>query len=124
MKGADDDGSQVDLEGGEDGLYHDISDVMSGEVDSANEEEEVNDSGMEAGMESDEDEEEEVDRHGGDPDSDLIVLDPDHPLMTRFQSAYKEYLLKQDEKFTLELRELEEEHNNRYARFAVLLCIN
>uniref|UniRef100_A0A8D0GY41 Coiled-coil domain 40 molecular ruler complex subunit n=1 Tax=Sphenodon punctatus TaxID=8508 RepID=A0A8D0GY41_SPHPU len=36
----------------------------------------------------------------------LIVLDPEHPLMRRFQSALKVYLTKQIEKLALELREL------------------
>jgi len=43
----------------------------------------------------------------------LIVLDPDHPLMRRFQKAYKQHLVKQDEKVSLELRELLEEVDNR-----------
>ncbi|NXJ70304.1 CCD40 protein, partial [Rostratula benghalensis] len=37
---------------------------------------------------------------------ELIVLDPEHPLMRRFQAALKNYLTKQIEKVTLELREL------------------
>ncbi|XP_032653100.1 coiled-coil domain-containing protein 40 isoform X3 [Chelonoidis abingdonii] len=36
----------------------------------------------------------------------LIVLDPEHPLMRRFQAALKNYLSKQMEKVTMELREL------------------
>ncbi|XP_061866869.1 coiled-coil domain-containing protein 40 isoform X2 [Colius striatus] len=36
----------------------------------------------------------------------LVVLDPEHPLMRRFQSALKNYLTKQIEKVNLELQEL------------------
>ncbi|XP_077710631.1 coiled-coil domain-containing protein 40 [Canis aureus] len=36
----------------------------------------------------------------------LVVLDPDHPLMVRFQAALKNYLNRQIEKLKLELREL------------------
>ncbi|KAK2500244.1 hypothetical protein MC885_018154, partial [Smutsia gigantea] len=38
--------------------------------------------------------------------SQLVVLDPDHPLMIRFQAALKNYLNRQMEKLKLELREL------------------
>ncbi|XP_072882258.1 coiled-coil domain-containing protein 40 isoform X1 [Hemitrygon akajei] len=38
--------------------------------------------------------------------TELIVLDPDHPLMKRFQEALKSHLSKQLDKLTLELREL------------------
>ncbi|XP_051889173.1 coiled-coil domain-containing protein 40 isoform X3 [Pristis pectinata] len=38
--------------------------------------------------------------------TELIVLDPDHPLMKRFQEALKGHLSKQLDKLTLELREL------------------
>ncbi|NXY91296.1 CCD40 protein, partial [Alcedo cyanopectus] len=37
---------------------------------------------------------------------ELIVLDPEHPLMKRFQAALKSYLTKQLERVTLELQEL------------------
>ncbi|NXI59336.1 CCD40 protein, partial [Chloroceryle aenea] len=37
---------------------------------------------------------------------ELIVLDPEHPLMRRFQAALKSYLTKQLEKVNLELQEL------------------
>ncbi|KAK6170441.1 hypothetical protein SNE40_018834 [Patella caerulea] len=43
-----------------------------------------------------------------DNEADLVVLDPDHPLMRRFQNALKKHLEKQNETVTLELRELEE----------------
>ncbi|XP_004860936.1 coiled-coil domain-containing protein 40 isoform X2 [Heterocephalus glaber] len=39
--------------------------------------------------------------------SQLVVLDPDHPLMVRFQAALKSYLNRQIDKLTLELQELE-----------------
>ncbi|XP_078257419.1 coiled-coil domain-containing protein 40 isoform X3 [Rhinoraja longicauda] len=38
--------------------------------------------------------------------AELIVLDPDHPLMKRFQEALKNHLSKQLDKLNLELREL------------------
>ncbi|NXX21396.1 CCD40 protein, partial [Podargus strigoides] len=37
---------------------------------------------------------------------ELVVLDPEHPLMRRFQGALKNYLTKQMEKVNLELQEL------------------
>ncbi|NXW63975.1 CCD40 protein, partial [Eurystomus gularis] len=39
-------------------------------------------------------------------ETELVVLDPEHPLMRRFQAALKNYLTKQMEKVTLELQEL------------------
>ncbi|NXF87734.1 CCD40 protein, partial [Eubucco bourcierii] len=39
-------------------------------------------------------------------ETELIVLDPEHPLMRRFQAALKNYLTKQIEKLNLDLREL------------------
>ena len=36
----------------------------------------------------------------------MVVLDPDHPLMHRFQKALKSHLDTQNEKVTLELMEL------------------
>ncbi|NXP49452.1 CCD40 protein, partial [Heliornis fulica] len=39
-------------------------------------------------------------------ESELVVLDPEHPLMRRFQAALKNYLTKQMEKVNLELQEL------------------
>uniref|UniRef100_A0A2K6FWH2 Coiled-coil domain 40 molecular ruler complex subunit n=1 Tax=Propithecus coquereli TaxID=379532 RepID=A0A2K6FWH2_PROCO len=41
-----------------------------------------------------------------DEGSQLVVLDPDHPLMVRFQAALKSYLNRQIEKLKLELQEL------------------
>ncbi|KGL94786.1 Coiled-coil domain-containing protein 40, partial [Charadrius vociferus] len=38
--------------------------------------------------------------------TELVVLDPEHPLMRRFQAALKNYLTKQMEKVNLELQEL------------------
>ncbi|NXD29548.1 CCD40 protein, partial [Spelaeornis formosus] len=37
---------------------------------------------------------------------ELVILDPEHPLMTRFQAALKNYLTKQIEQVTLDLQEL------------------
>ncbi|XP_067164571.1 coiled-coil domain-containing protein 40 isoform X3 [Apteryx mantelli] len=39
-------------------------------------------------------------------ETQLVVLDPEHPLMRRFQAALKNYLTKQMEKVNLELQEL------------------
>ncbi|XP_020856436.1 coiled-coil domain-containing protein 40 [Phascolarctos cinereus] len=39
-------------------------------------------------------------------ETQLVVLDPDHPLMKRFQTALKNYLMKQIERLKLEIREL------------------
>ncbi|XP_068932191.1 coiled-coil domain-containing protein 40 [Petaurus breviceps papuanus] len=39
-------------------------------------------------------------------ETQLVVLDPDHPLMKRFQTALKNYLKKQIDKLKLEIREL------------------
>ncbi|XP_053308820.1 coiled-coil domain-containing protein 40 [Spea bombifrons] len=43
-----------------------------------------------------------------DDASELVVLDPNHPLMTRFQTALKTYLTKQIRSLDLELREMQE----------------
>ncbi|NXJ82737.1 CCD40 protein, partial [Trogon melanurus] len=43
---------------------------------------------------------------GNVEETELVVLDPEHPLMRRFQAALKNYLTKQIEKVNLELREL------------------
>ncbi|KAM6245384.1 coiled-coil domain-containing protein 40 isoform 2-T2 [Porphyrio hochstetteri] len=39
-------------------------------------------------------------------ETELVVLDPEHPLMRRFQAALKNYLTKQMEKVNLDLQEL------------------
>lgn len=41
-----------------------------------------------------------------DEEEELLVLDPDHPLMTRFQTALKNYLTKQIQSLDMELREM------------------
>ena len=38
--------------------------------------------------------------------SDLVVLDPDHPLMKRFQNRLKQHLVQQIEKAKLKRREV------------------
>ncbi|KFP09848.1 Coiled-coil domain-containing protein 40, partial [Egretta garzetta] len=43
---------------------------------------------------------------GRGEETELVVLDPEHPLMRRFQAALKNYLNKQIEKTNLELQEL------------------
>ncbi|CAN0013550.1 unnamed protein product [Lampetra planeri] len=47
-------------------------------------------------------------RGGSDAEDDLVVLDPDHPLMKRFQVALKKHLVKQLERADLEAKELRE----------------
>ncbi|NWV26680.1 CCD40 protein, partial [Origma solitaria] len=39
-------------------------------------------------------------------ETELVILDPEHPLMTRFQAALKNYLTKQIEQVNLDLQEL------------------
>ncbi|XP_046319276.1 coiled-coil domain-containing protein 40 isoform X1 [Marmota monax] len=56
---------------------------------------------LEDRIESDESEEAEEEA------SQLVVLDPEHPLMVRFQAALKSYLTRQIDKLRLELQELE-----------------
>ncbi|KAK3091997.1 hypothetical protein FSP39_024328 [Pinctada imbricata] len=92
---------------------HDISNILNRPVtepddgdgggggDSDDEEEDIDDG---EGEESD---------AGSEAETDMVVLDPDHPLMKRFQNALKAHLTKQDEKVTLELRELIEALRNR-----------
>ena len=50
------------------------------------------------------DDEEEEDE--SEEENEMVVLDPDHPLMARFQKALNRHYKQQDEKVTLELREL------------------
>ncbi|ELK12282.1 Coiled-coil domain-containing protein 40 [Pteropus alecto] len=54
---------------------------------------------------------ERVESEGSDETEDdgaqLVVLDPDHPLMLRFQAALKSHLHRQIQKLTLELQELD-----------------
>ncbi|NWU70213.1 CCD40 protein, partial [Pterocles burchelli] len=53
-------------------------------------------------------EENEIGRRNGETaeETELVVLDPEHPLMRRFQAALKSYLTKQMEKVNLDLQEL------------------
>jgi Rad3-related DNA helicase len=64
-------------------------------VDIDNEEGEEGSSGSDAELESNE----------------VVVLDPDHPLMRRFQQRLKEILQRRSEKLELELREIREAVN-------------
>ncbi|XP_025098485.1 coiled-coil domain-containing protein 40-like isoform X2 [Pomacea canaliculata] len=57
---------------------------------------------------SESEEEGEEESEGSSTETELIVLDPDHPLMKRFQAALKAHLDKQSERLTLQLRELDE----------------
>ncbi|NXT18861.1 CCD40 protein, partial [Syrrhaptes paradoxus] len=52
--------------------------------------------------------EKETSRRSGETveETELVVLDPEHPLMRRFQAALKNYLTKQMEKVNLDLQEL------------------
>ncbi|XP_066443436.1 coiled-coil domain-containing protein 40 isoform X2 [Eleutherodactylus coqui] len=49
-------------------------------------------------------EEEPLKEQNEDDEEELVVLDPNHPLMTRFQTALKNYLTKQIESLEVELR--------------------
>jgi hypothetical protein len=40
-----------------------------------------------------------------DDENNLVVLDPNHELMSRFQKSLKKLLTKREEKLTLEVRE-------------------
>ncbi|XP_068007379.1 coiled-coil domain-containing protein 40 isoform X2 [Melanerpes formicivorus] len=77
--------------------------------------------GMNSSLESghgDQQWEEEMQQHGAEEhearrrsegnleETELVVLDPEHPLMRRFQAALKNYLTKQIEKVNLDLQEL------------------
>ncbi|KAK2152124.1 hypothetical protein LSH36_339g05000 [Paralvinella palmiformis] len=70
------------------------------------------DDGGDSGEEDDEDEmavvddDEEEEEEDSEGESEMVVLDPDHPLMRRFQKALQDHLNKQREKVSLELREL------------------
>ncbi|XP_067860206.1 coiled-coil domain-containing protein 40 isoform X2 [Heptranchias perlo] len=52
------------------------------------------------------DEESDEESNTDEEQTELVVLDPDHPLMKRFQEALKNHLSKQMDKLILELREL------------------
>lgn len=76
--------------------------------------------GGDGGDEGDSDDEEEDEggdmedsEESSDNETEMVVLDPDHPLMKRFQTALKSHLSKQNERVTLELRELEGTHKKR-----------
>lgn len=44
-----------------------------------------------------------------DDEQSLVVLDPNHPLMVRYQEALKNHLLKREEKLNIQLREADNE---------------
>ncbi|XP_076463938.1 coiled-coil domain-containing protein 40-like isoform X2 [Babylonia areolata] len=65
------------------------------------------DSGDDDDDEEEEEEEDVGDTEGSDDeDQQMVIMDPDHPLMKRFQAAFKSHLEKQDTKLMLELKEL------------------
>lgn len=79
------------------------------------------DDGGDSGDEDDDDEDEmavvddeEEEEEDSDGETEMVVLDPDHPLMRRFQKALRDHLEKQREKVTLELRELLEAVKNKH----------
>jgi hypothetical protein len=48
----------------------------------------------------------------------VVVLDPNHPLMVRYQQFLKNHLLKREEKLTIQLREVDNEIKvNHYSFF-------
>ena len=56
--------------------------------------------------EEEEDEEDIDEEEESEEENEMVVLDPDHPLMKRFQDALNRHLTQQNEKVTLELKEL------------------
>lgn len=44
-----------------------------------------------------------------DDEQSVVVLDPNHPLMVRFQETLKTYLLRREEKLNIQLREADNE---------------
>ncbi|XP_071960201.1 coiled-coil domain-containing protein 40-like isoform X2 [Antedon mediterranea] len=54
-----------------------------------------------------------IDSDASDDEDQLVVLDPDHPLMKRFQDALNSHLVKQHEKVKLDLSELNEAVKNK-----------
>ncbi|GAA6093213.1 coiled-coil domain-containing protein 40-like isoform X1, partial [Tachysurus ichikawai] len=76
------------------------------------------------GDETRRDDEEAVDDDDDDEDDELIVLDPEHPLMKRFQSALKKHLTEQLERLELKLQEkvMEEQmEKSRYEQLCIIL---
>ncbi|MFT7804122.1 coiled-coil domain-containing protein 40 isoform X1 [Arapaima gigas] len=53
---------------------------------------------------------------GDEPNEELVVLDPEHPLMKRFQLALKNHLSKQLEGLNMELREMSAEERAESTR--------
>ncbi|XP_039332497.1 coiled-coil domain-containing protein 40 [Saimiri boliviensis] len=66
----------------------------------------IQQSSIEEGAVAERTESEGSDQEAEDEGSQLVVLDPDHPLMIRFQTALKNYLNRQIEKLKLDLQEL------------------
>lgn len=89
----------------------DTQDVMSCDMD---EDDDDDDIGQADGEEIEELGDEDIEQVDDDFDADLdqnelVVLDPEHPLMKRFQLKLKEVLLKRNGVLELEVREIREE---------------
>ncbi|NWT61281.1 CCD40 protein, partial [Erythrocercus mccallii] len=64
------------------------------------------DHGSQRGEKAAEEQKRRKSRRKAGEETELVILDPEHPLMTRFQAALKNYLTKQIEQVTLDLHEL------------------
>ncbi|NWY46904.1 CCD40 protein, partial [Sylvia atricapilla] len=64
------------------------------------------DHGSQRGEKAAEEKERRKSRRKAAEETELVILDPEHPLMTRFQAALKNYLTKQIEQVNLDLHEL------------------
>ncbi|NXY38218.1 CCD40 protein, partial [Pomatorhinus ruficollis] len=64
------------------------------------------DHGSHRGEKAAEEQERRKSRRKAAEETELVILDPEHPLMTRFQAALKNYLTKQIEQVNLDLHEL------------------
>ncbi|XP_030840683.1 coiled-coil domain-containing protein 40 [Strongylocentrotus purpuratus] len=83
----------------------DTAQMMGGEMEEEDEAEEEEEYQPRFGRGGEDDYD---DSEASDDESEMVVLDPEHPLMKRFQDALKGHLTKQMEKVDLEVRELKE----------------
>lgn len=58
----------------------------------------------------------ETDPFYGADENNLVVLDPNHELMKRFQKRLKKHLISREEKLTLETREAKYELDVRFTK--------
>ncbi|XP_035694889.1 coiled-coil domain-containing protein 40-like [Branchiostoma floridae] len=72
------------------------------------------DSDLEEGAEEMEEAEEGYSDTESEGESEMVVLDPDHPLMLRFQRALNAQLSRQNQRITLELKEMQEATKSKH----------